>query len=160
MPRLKESQRTKGQRGVALIMALLLIALVGTVVADFQYSSQVGYQLAINSRDQLQAEYNALSAMRLRALILKQSGKLKSALLPLMGLLAGSGAGAAGSSLSMIPQLLEMLPVECGLMGAMLRKTEDIEPLEGETGERNSLFIGDCMAVSVSEHSKLSLIHI
>ena len=43
-----------------------LIALLGSIVADFQFNSRVDLQLAINARDELQAEYNAMTAMRLR----------------------------------------------------------------------------------------------
>ena len=75
MPRLATQKLPRDQRGIALIMVLSLVALVATVISDFQYNSRVSYQLAINARDELQAEYNALSAMRMRALLLKQSGK-------------------------------------------------------------------------------------
>ena len=58
--------RKKSQRGFALIMALVLIALVSAIVAEFQYSSRVGLQLAVQARDSLQAEQNAMSAMSRR----------------------------------------------------------------------------------------------
>ena len=45
--------RNKSQRGFALIMALVLIALVSAIVAEFQYSSRVGLQLAVQARDSL-----------------------------------------------------------------------------------------------------------
>ena len=44
------------------------LALLGSVVAEFQFSSRIDLQLALNARDELQAEMNALSALRMRAL--------------------------------------------------------------------------------------------
>ena len=70
--------RKNPQRGFALIMALVLIALVSAIVAEFQYSSRVGLQLAVQARDSLQAEQNAMSAMRVQALFVRHARKLKT----------------------------------------------------------------------------------
>ena len=156
MHRLVLSRRNvpRSQRGIALIMVLSLVALVATVISEFQYNSHVSYQLAINARDGLQAEYNALSALRLRALLLKQSKKIEMVLKnPMLSQLMGGDEG--GGSLSVAP-ILEMIPVECGLLSAIIKQT-DSELGRDSSGSPADFFDGECMATSVSEHSKISL---
>lgn len=91
MHRLEDALIVKRERGVAMLMVMGFLTLLGSVVADFQFTSHVDLQLAFNARDELQAEYNALSALRMRALILRQSRKLQTAITLLM-----SGMGAGG----------------------------------------------------------------
>ena len=67
-------RRDPRQRGVALLMVLLLLALLGSVVADFQYNSRIDLPLALTARDEVQAEYNALAALKVRAMLLKKRG--------------------------------------------------------------------------------------
>ena len=123
---IKSRRKPPRERGVALLMVLVLVTLVAAVVTEFQYSSRVDLQLAYNARDELQAEYNALSALRLRALILRHSRKLNQVANMLMGN-TGAGGAAGGGQLPM-GQILEMLPVECGLMGALFKPVErDLE---------------------------------
>ena len=137
------------QRGVALLMVLALLTLLGSVVADFQYNSHVDFQLAVNARDELQAEYNAMSALRLRALLLRQATKVQGAL----GTLFQAIGGAAGA-VPPIGAVLEMIPVECGLMSMITRR---VEASVEDDGEREDFFRGECLATSTSEHAKISL---
>ena len=109
MHRLIRRRKEPGERGVALLMVLVLVTLVAAVVTEFQYSSRVDLQLAYNARDELQAEYNALSALRVRALILRHSRKLNQVANMLMGN-TGAGGASGGGQLPM-GQILEMLPV-------------------------------------------------
>src|SRR4051794_24845374 len=97
-------RRRRVERGVALLVVLSTLALVTSVVADFQFNSRVDLQLAINARDEVQAEYNALSALRLRELLLRQGRAADTAI---RGMMAAMGVDAA-----MVPpmgQLLEMV---------------------------------------------------
>lgn len=137
------------ERGVALLMVLMLITLLGSVVADFQFNSRVDLQLAINARDELQAEYNAMSALRLRAMLLKQAGRIKGFLTGLMQL-AGVDAGGAPP----IGRMLEMIPIECGLMSSITRQAGI--SLE-DNAEQTEFFPGECLATSKSEHSKIPI---
>jgi hypothetical protein len=139
--------RVPSECGVALLIVLMLITLVTTVVVEFQYNSRVDYQLAANARDVLQAEYNAMSAMEVRALILRESRKLRAALAGLWKALGG------GQGELPMASILEMIPIECGLLGAMLKP---LDRLEGETDDRGIL-PGECLATSQSEHSKIAL---
>lgn len=150
----------RGQRGVALLLVLGLLALLGTVVADFQFSAHIDLQLAYNARDELQAEANALSALRMRALILKQSRKLQTVM---QAASASLGMGSAPP----LAQLLEMLPVECGLMSAIVKQQG--APLSESTHSRRNdasgdaaaqsedFFPGECLATSQSEHGKIAI---
>ena len=160
------SPRRKGaERGVALLVVLLTLALITSVISEFQYSSSVDLKLAYNARDELQAEYNALTALRLRAMLLKESRSLERALQEGAGLL-GVECGAGDIP---IGQMLELIPIDCGLLSGVIREAEpdlveslDVEDIEealelGEPGEVPSLFEGDCESTSVSEHSKIAL---
>lgn len=160
------------ERGVALILVLGLLALLTTVVLDFQFTSRVDLQLAYNARDELQAEANALSALRMRALILKQSRKVQDVVKALGGALGGGAGGGGGA----IGQILEMIPVECGLLSAITKqsaepltrhkgptltkgkKPEAKERARGHDEEaREDFFVGECMATSESEHAKIAI---
>lgn len=138
---------------MALLMVLVLITLLASVVFDFQFNSRIDLQLAVNARDELQAEYNARSALMLRAMLLKNATKIKGAL----GAIPGMDAGALP-----INQLLEMVPVECGLMSALVRKAQDpffkVEEAAATLDEEGGgVFQGECIATSHSEHAKISL---
>jgi hypothetical protein len=149
---------TRAERGVALLVVLGTLTLVTATVMDFQFNSRVDMQLAYNARDGLQAEYNALSAMRLRALILRHARRLDQGLQafgPLLGLDA--------SMMPPIGQVLDMVPIDCGIMSAIVREAgSDLEIVdeaaaEGEDGEGGGFFAGECSATSESEHTKISI---
>lgn len=161
------------KRGIALLVVLLTLALVTSVVVEFQYSSSVDLQLAYNARDELQAEYNALTALKMRAMLLKESRQLQKTLNEVMQSLGGATGGTPGAGAGQLPigQMLDLVPVDCGLLSSVIRESDrdladsfaelDEErpranrEVEGE--EESSVFTGECEASSVSEHSKLSL---
>ena len=143
------------ERGVALLMVLLMLTMVGSVVADFQFNSQVDLQLAINARDELQAEYNALSALRARAMLLRNSRVLRGA----MGQL-GSTLGMGADLMPSMTRMLDMIPIECGILSTITRLSDGEggsifdEPGEGEEGDDSAdddFFKGECLATSSSE---------
>jgi general secretion pathway protein K len=144
-------RRRKVERGVALLVVLSTITLVGTVVAELQFNTRVDLQLALNSRDEVQAEYSALSALRLRAMLLKNGRLLDQGIRAM--------ASSFGVDAGMIPpvgQLLEMVPVECSLMSAITHATGGGDR-KGAGDDDSGMFPGDCSATSKSEHSKISL---
>jgi hypothetical protein len=148
MPRLKKKS-TRAERGVALLVVLSCLALVGSVVAEFQFNSRVDLQLALNARDEVQAEYDALSALRLRALLLRNSTLLNG----LMGQLGQLGIMPPGMTLP-ISQILEMIPVECGLLSTIAHKAgATIDP----KAPAEKFFPGECLATSKSEGTKIGL---
>lgn len=169
----------KHQRGVALLMVISLLTMLTSVVVDFQFNSRIDLQLAINARDELQAEYNALSAMRMRALLVKQAAQLQGAV---TGLLASMGVQGAVPPMG---QILQMVPIECGLLSAITQvegdekmdladmlagasKDGDVKKGKDQADEGSSqgggtlsdgegFFPGECLATSTSEHTKVSI---
>ena len=146
---------SRKQRGIALLMVLLMLALLGSVIGDFQYNSRVDLQLALNARDGLQAEYNAMSALRLRALLLKNQSKYST--------IINAVCQQFGVPNCPLGKILEMVPVECGIMSAVIKASEsssiDVEDVleENEDAEARDIFPGDCIATSKSEHGKIPL---
>ncbi len=59
------------QKGVALIMATVIIAMLSAVVAEFSYNARVDLEAASNGRDLLRAEYLARSGLALSRLLIK-----------------------------------------------------------------------------------------
>jgi len=51
------------KRGIALILVMILLVLATSLTVELQYDSRVQLQMAANSRDALQAEYLARSAI-------------------------------------------------------------------------------------------------
>jgi len=156
---LRRKIRGSRERGVALLMVLLMLTMLGSVVAEFQFNSQVDLQLAINARDELQAEYNALSALRVRALVLRNSRVLRTA----MGQL-GSTLGLGQDLMPSMTRMLDMIPVECGILSAITRISEgegsifDEPPEDGDDDSvADDFFPGECIATSTSEGGKISL---
>jgi hypothetical protein len=142
-------QKARRQRGMALLMVLSMIAVLTSVVVDFQFNSRVDLQRAFNARDGLQAEYNALSALRTRQTLLRLKMMIKAALQAQASLL---GLGAAGDL--PLGSVLEMIPVECGLLSAIIHQTSAEKT---DTKEGSDFFPGECLASMTSEHSKLPL---
>lgn len=173
---MKTTRQRQSESGVALMVVLLTLALIASVVSEFQYSSSVDAKLAYNARDELQAEYNALTALRLRALLLRESRSLERAMNEVLGALGNLGTGgdggegsdpATGGGAIPIGQILELIPVECGLLSGVIRESDpDLPELLDEDEDEGSsatvadspdVFIGDCESTSTSEHSKISL---
>src|SRR6185295_9039313 len=59
------------QRGVALVVVTVTIAVLGAVVGEFSYNTRVDLEAAANARDQLRAEYLARSGIALSRLLIK-----------------------------------------------------------------------------------------
>ncbi len=161
-PPVERAVTLRRQRGIALLMVLGFIALLSSVITDFQYSSQVDVRLAYNARDELQAEYNALSALRMRALILKQARQLQSLVGGItQAMQGGQEPGATPQAAPQIPigAIMEMIPVECGLLSSITKRVErgGAGKLAASEGDSDDFFPGECMATSQSEHSKVAI---
>ena len=59
------------ERGVALIMVAVVIAVLGAVLTEFSYNARVDLEAAANGRDLLRAEYLARSGVALSRLLIK-----------------------------------------------------------------------------------------
>ncbi|HJZ85192.1 MAG TPA: hypothetical protein VKN99_08495 [Polyangia bacterium] len=102
-------RRRRRDRGIALITAVLSIAVLTALIADFSYATLVEHQSAANTRDQLRAEYAARGVVNLSRLVIKvqqsvidkfrnQIGdfQLSSMSGPLLSLFAGKKEEAEG----------------------------------------------------------------
>ncbi len=67
-----------GNRGVALLLVLVTLAIVSVVSVEIIFSSRVDFRIGRNARDRLQAEYLAQSAANLALLRLNIYGELKN----------------------------------------------------------------------------------
>lgn len=145
-------RRLKRERGIAIMVVLITITLLSAVIVEFQYSATVDLQLAYNARDELQAEYNAMAALRLRSLLLRQGRALESAMSSVLQALTGDA-----STKLPLGQILEQVPISCGLLSKVLKKTDEADEARLDAKAEDDFFIGECSATSKSEHSKLSL---
>jgi general secretion pathway protein K len=121
-------------RGVALILVLVTIAILTSIGVDFSYGSRVSLKLAENLRDETRAEYLARSAINLSRLLLHfqkqvdQMGGQVGALLgatagrtpaPAPGGLAGQQRAApAANNLGI--RLWQILPIDSNAFSALL----------------------------------------
>ena len=144
-------------------MVVAMVALLTGLITEFMFTSTIDMVLATGARDELQAELNALSALRMRAIILKQQGAIKPLVGSLMGIMGGeAGASAgAGTSLSLGP-VIEQIPVSCSLLNAITRAVDVDDAGVGKAsaasaGARPDFFFGDCEATSKSEHGKIPI---
>jgi len=143
--------RASAQRGVAMIIAVVAIAVLAVVATEFAYNSRVDMQLAANQRDELRAYYLARSGIGLSRLLLRFQKQVDGVQLPnLQGLLGGSLGSALGGNLNlggtnpakpgqpsatpgaggqMTLQLWRMARVDCYMLRQMVR-----EPLPSDLG--------------------------
>jgi general secretion pathway protein K len=70
----------KGERGVALVLALAVIALLVSLVVDFSYTMMVDLTLAANLRDEQKAFYTARSGVELARHLLEKDDSTYDAL--------------------------------------------------------------------------------
>src|SRR5258708_11206795 len=59
------------QKGIALIVTAVTLAVMGGVIGDFSYNARVDLEAAANGRDQLRAEYLARAGIQLSRLLIK-----------------------------------------------------------------------------------------
>lgn len=62
----------KNEKGVALVLVLVVIALLVSLIVDFTYTMQVDVTLAANQRDEVKALYTARSGVELARLTLQE----------------------------------------------------------------------------------------
>lgn len=112
----RDGRLVRGQRGVALIMVLLITTLLSAVAADLKNESQVNLQAAANSRDALQSYFNARSALELELFLLRYQAMIQDSfgkLLP-MPLFELSGMLVSSDTLKGIVDKDGVLPDQDG----------------------------------------------
>lgn len=108
-----QGRRARGDRGIALIMVLLMLTLVTAVVVQFSYDAHIDYSLAANEADEVRAYYLARSGVNLYKLILTADQKIAGNA-QLKELMAQAGMGGF--------ELWRMVPM---IDTAMLRSVAD-----------------------------------
>ncbi|UCC66387.1 MAG: type II secretion system minor pseudopilin GspK [Deltaproteobacteria bacterium] len=68
----KRAKLIEDQKGIALILVLVVIALLVSLVVDFSYTMRVDLTLAANLRDEIKALYTARSGTEVARLMLKE----------------------------------------------------------------------------------------
>jgi type II secretory pathway component PulK len=96
--------RARTERGAALLVAIVSIAVLTAMAVNLAYESRVALRIAANARDELRASYLARSGVALSRLVLSFQQQLDG---------PQQLAGAAGAAMQ-IPriQLWRLLPVD------------------------------------------------
>ena len=129
----------KRERGVALIIAVVSIAILTAVATQFVYTSRVDLQMAANHRDDTRAYYMARSGIALSRLLLTFQKQVDNIQIPpeIAGMLGMGGAAVNGvpppSGLNL--KLYEMARIDCYMLQAMVPPTEEMEAAEASKSE-------------------------
>lgn len=126
----------RAERGVALLLVLIGLAVLGLVSQETRYNSVVELRLATNARDEMRAHYLAKSGIGLSRLMMRFQKQMDSIQIPnIMGMLGpllggaapGAAAGAApganplgGGGGSMSIQLWRMAKIDCHMLQQMM----------------------------------------
>ncbi len=118
----------RSQRGVAMIIAVVAIAILTVVATEFAYNSRVDLQMATNQRDEIRAYYLARSGIGLSRLLLRFQKQLDGIQIPglpglpgLPGAQSPRGPGGAGGASTMTLQLWRMARVDCHMLRQMVK---------------------------------------
>lgn len=106
----------KNERGVALLLVVVSIAILAAVAADFAYSSRVDLELAVHERDALRAEYLAKSGLGMSRLLLQFQKQLDTSM---QNLAATLPIGSINL------QLWHMAHIDCQTLGRFLPDAAD-----------------------------------
>ena len=91
----------KTERGIVLIIVVIMIAILSTIVIDFMYSTRVAYEISVNGSNGLQARHIAKSGVRVvRSLLGNVSPEDLPVLPGVLGQSIVSRNGSDGWSLS------------------------------------------------------------
>ena len=122
------------ERGIALILAVVAIAVLTAVATEFAYNSRVDLQLATNQRDEVRAYYLARSGIAISRLLLtfqKQVDKIK---IPDLGALFSNPnnrqpLNSNSPSIGLNLQLWKMARIDCQMLQMMVKQDPfGIEP--------------------------------
>ncbi len=116
---MREKNTKKSERGIVLIIVVIMIAILSTIVIDFMYSTRVSYEISVNGSSELQARHIAKSGVRVVRSLLRNVAPEDLPVLPgVLGQSIVSRNGSDGWSLS-----ISSFPVGEGNIG--LRVTDE-----------------------------------
>jgi general secretion pathway protein K len=155
---MKRTRSQRAQRGVALLMVLVGLAVLALLCQENRYNSIVELRLATNARDEMRAHYLAKSGVGLSRLLLRFQKQMDNIQIPniggllssfmgggagggLAGMLGGAGAGnnalgpGSAQPQSMSIQLWRMAKIDCHMLQQMVpEEDEKHRPLTKTTG--------------------------
>ena len=125
--------RARRERGAALLLVLMVVAIVTVLATELAYDTRISLQIAANARDELRATAQAQAAVALSRLVLHFQQRLDqaggAAGQVLAGLTGGQAGGAAGGQAGGLGgaaqgtfsfRLWDAIPIENGVMGMLL----------------------------------------
>jgi general secretion pathway protein K len=127
-PRRPLWRHRRSERGIALLMVLITMAVLTAVVAEFVYQTRIEVQMAANVRDRVKAYYLARSAIDMARLVVYFQGRIDQqmgSLAQLSGLgTSGASTGAVGGTMggmqgSFAVKLYQIFPIASDLAKAL-----------------------------------------
>ena len=91
-----ETGRRGGERGAALLVVIVSVAILTALAADLAYESRVSLEIAAGARDELRATYLAKSGVALSRMVLGFQQQIDDAASAACGLASGIGPRAPG----------------------------------------------------------------
>lgn len=82
-PHFPRENRDGRQKGVALVMAIVAIAMLTALIADLQERTATAYAVGTAQRDRLKAEYMARSGLNLTRLLIAREPQVRQVIAPL-----------------------------------------------------------------------------
>ncbi len=105
-----------GERGVALLLVMVAVAVLTALAADLAYESRVSLRIAANARDELRATALANGGVALGRVVLSLQQQIDAAVPAASGATPGRGGAAAAAIPSMPrPQIWRLISVGDGL---------------------------------------------
>lgn len=121
----------KRERGMALVLVVVAIAILTAVATDFAYNQRVDLQLATNQRDEVKAYYLARSGIAMSRLLLRFQKQVDNIKLPnIAGMLsqftggdaaAGQAGQAAFTPTSLNLQIWRAAKIDCHLLQGLVQ---------------------------------------
>ncbi len=132
-PRQPAGSAGRRQRGAALLVVMVAIALVTALAMDLAYQARVGLQIAANGRDELLALAQARGAVNLSRLVLHFQSQLDGQASLAAGA-AGQLGGAAAAAMAGMPriQVWKLVPVDSGLASNLFPGRGSEKPSDAE----------------------------
>jgi general secretion pathway protein K len=125
-----------GERGAALLVVVVAVAILTALAAELAYASRVRLQLAADARDELRASWLARSGIETARLVLALQQQVDASAGGTGGgarAPTGAAAGAAAQGAGAMPavRIWALVPVSSGLVTALLGGAPSPEPAAG-----------------------------
>lgn len=140
------------QRGIAIIIALFMIAMMMIMMADMQVNTVVESELAIANRDNVKAEYLAKSGANLANLLLSADLAIDLTMAEVQG-----GNAQISDGPGDIWSMLNYLPIGPDKLDAMKEQFELNAVNDSDVIDMLKLFEGDFSIVVEDESSRLNV---